>query len=152
MTMSKPLRSHAIYHTWVMMRYRCNNPKHIWYKHYGGRGIKVCKRWSIADRSGQGFLNFLADMGEKPTKDHQIDRKDNSLGYSPENCKWSTPKENSSNKRNNVIYKGEHATDASRRLTNGKNKMLVNLRIKQGWTIEKSFTEKVRFYNKRQQL
>ena len=124
------------------MRKRCNNPNNKDYKYYGARGIKVCKLWSIADWKGTGFLNFLKDMGERP-KGYQLDRIDNNKGYSPKNCKWSTPKENLSNMRNNVKYLGETAADASLRL--GGSYTLVYERIKLGWSLKRAFTEKLKF-------
>ena len=74
------------------MRRRCSNPKSIGFKSYGGRGIRVCERWDT-------FANFLADMGRKPSARHSIDRIDNDGDYEPDNCKWSTPKEQASNRR-----------------------------------------------------
>jgi len=63
------------------MRKRCENPACKSYPNYGGRGIKVCERW-------QKFENFLADMGERPSSMHEIDRIDNDLGYQPDNVQW----------------------------------------------------------------
>jgi len=79
------------------MKARCNNEKNKCYYRYGGRGIKVCERWL------ESFENFISDMGMKPSKSHSIDRIDNSKGYYPENCKWSNPKEQARNTRNNVM-------------------------------------------------
>ena len=128
------------------MRQRCSNPKHMAYANYGGRGIKVCKRWDIVDFKGKGFKNFLKDMGERP-EGYQLDRINNNLGYSPKNCKWSTPKENQSNTRKNVTYKGEHASDARKRL--GGSYALIYNRIRDGWSLKRAFTEKVKVFNKR---
>lgn len=85
--------THSTYTRWVGMRQRCYNPKsHIW-KYYGGRGITVCDRWLGKD----GFRNFWADMGDSGGL--TLDRVDNSKGYSPENCKWSTMEEQCKNRR-----------------------------------------------------
>lgn len=71
---------------------RCYDTEFDHFKDYGGRGIKVCKRW-------HKFENFYADMGEPPTPKHTLERKNNDKGYSPSNCKWATRKEQSNNTR-----------------------------------------------------
>lgn len=80
------------YRIWNSMGQRCMNKNQISYKHYGGRGISVCERWAI-------FENFIADMGSRPTSDHQIDRINNDGDYEPANCRWATQIENARNKR-----------------------------------------------------
>jgi len=63
---------------------RCTEPNHIVYHNYGGRGIKVCDAWL------NSFDAFYADMGDKPTPKHQVDRIDNDGDYEPSNCEWIT--------------------------------------------------------------
>ncbi len=91
--------NHPLYGTWGNMHSRC---KDLDNESYGGAGVTVCKRWS----GKKGFLNFLSDMGDKPSKEYSIDRINPFGNYEPSNCKWSTPKEQANNKRNN--WKGEH--------------------------------------------
>lgn len=84
------------YRIWTMMRVRTTNPKHVAYKDYGGRGIKVCDEWFPMSN---GFEVFIKYMGPCPSPTHQIDRIENDGNYEPGNVKWSTPKEQRANQR-----------------------------------------------------
>lgn len=91
-----------IYKVWISMNSRCNNPKNKSYQYYGGRGIKVCERWS--NKNPNGFQNFIKDIGNKPGPNYSIDRVNNNLGYSLDNCRWSTKKEQNTNQKSNLFY------------------------------------------------
>lgn len=87
------------YKSWISAHQRCKNPHNHNYPYYGGRGIVVCDRWSGYD----GFINFLSDMGERPSKEYTLDRIDVNGNYEPSNCRWATKIEQGNNRRNNHI-------------------------------------------------
>lgn len=88
------------------MRARCLYPSNPSFADYGGRGIRVCERWST-------YRAFIADMGDPPPG-ASLDRIDNDRGYEPGNCRWATPKQQARNRRSNVAVRafGETKTPA----------------------------------------
>lgn len=129
------LSENSIYPTWAAMMSRCYNPNNSGYHNYGGRGIKVCKRWHDIE-------TLYLDMGEKP-EGHSIDRIDNDGDYCPENCRWATKKEQNRNRRDNVVltYKGERKTLIEWAESLGMTYCTLYLRIRRGWSIERAFTQ-----------
>ena len=78
----------SIHAAWLRMKARCHRPSDPDWSNYGGRGIAVCERWLGID----GFTNFLADVGEKPSRAHSLDRIDSNGDYEPSNVRWALPK------------------------------------------------------------
>lgn len=84
------------------MKSRCYNPNCESFPMYGGRGITVCDRWLHGDGVKDGSVCFIEDMGFRPSPKHWIERINNDIGYTPDNCKWATIKEQCSNRRSNI--------------------------------------------------
>ena len=95
---------HELYNTWRHMMQRCYQTDHPTYRHYGGRGIRVCRRW-------HDISKFITDMAPRPPGT-SLDRIDNDGPYSPRNCRWSSPTEQQNNKRTNrlLLFRGEKKT------------------------------------------
>lgn len=98
------------YRAYMDMLQRCYSSNHRYYKDYGGRGVTVCDRWN--PKKGGCFENFYADMGERPSGKHSLDKEAidrNNKIYCPEMCRWATQKEQMRRVRNNTIitYKGD---------------------------------------------
>lgn len=128
------------YSIWMNLRMRCNNPGNNRYAMYGARGIRVCERWE-AD-----FLNFLKDMGRRPTPDHSIDRINNDGDYTPENCRWATRKEQCRNRRSSkfLVFRGERKTTAEWSELFGVSQGTLHYRLKAGWSVEDAITKPLR--------
>lgn len=120
---------------WVNMKQRCTNPKHKSYHRYGGRGITICERWLSS------FEAFLEDMGEKPDG-AQLDREDNTRGYTPDNCRWVTPEQNSNNREvcRFIEYMGKRQTIAQWAREIGCSRQALRFRIEQEWSPEEALT------------
>jgi len=89
------LAHHPLYKVWGVMKHRCNNPNHIQYKDWGGRGVKVCNEWS---NNAGDFIKWCLTNGYK--KGLAIDRINNDGDYEPSNCRFITQAENNRNGRN----------------------------------------------------
>lgn len=113
----KPLTKHPLYKVWSSMKQRCYDPNAKTYEYYGGRGITVCERWR------ESFSNFQADMGEKPTPGHSIDRKDVNSNYTPDNCRWATKHQQMANKSNSSNHVGVHKFQSGWRANYQKGNM-----------------------------
>jgi hypothetical protein len=130
-------KSHsAEYAIWSGMKARCENLSSAAWKHYGGRGIKICDRWKSS------FSLFLQDMGPRPSTKHEIERIDNSGNYEPGNCKWALRVEQCNNTRRNVFItiSGERHTIAQWARIKNIPVGVIHSRINLGWTPEKAIT------------
>lgn len=120
------------YIAWSNMRQRCDNPCRPEYPDYGGRGIKVCERWTV-------FENFLADMGKRPDG-KSIERRNNEGNYEPLNCVWATKIEQTRNTRRNhkIAHRGETKCLTEWVNALGLNYERVRGRLRIGWSFEEA--------------
>jgi hypothetical protein len=133
------VKSHPLYATWQAMRRRCNGVTSVNFHSYGGRGITVDSRWD-------DFLQFIADMGDKPDGT-TLDRIDNDKGYGPGNCRWATHHEQGNNKRSNIKITYNGITCSMRewdRRQGFKRGVIGNRITRWGWSIERALTTPIR--------
>jgi hypothetical protein len=124
----------AAYSSWIRMIHRCTNPKAKEFPHYGGRGIKICKRWR------HSFPNFLADMGNRPPG-LSLHRIDNDGNYTPKNCCWATPKQQARAKSTSRMLTVNGVRGCMMELAEyfHVNYSVVRSRLSLGWTPERAF-------------
>lgn len=122
------------YRAWRSMFQRCYDETCEAYERYGGRGIKVCKRWRDSYRA------FLKDVGRKPSSQYTLNRIDNNRGYEPGNVEWATKKSQARNTANveraiRLKFKGEKLTllEWGERL--GLHAETIRKRLNRGWTV-----------------
>jgi hypothetical protein len=126
-----------VHNTWCEMLSRITNPKDGRYADYGGRGLTVSEDWKI-------FTNFYRDMGDPPSLSHSLDRIDNEKGYSKDNCRWATAKEQARNTRTNVVvlYEGRKICLTEAAEIAGQQYKKTHLRLSRyGWSLSKALGE-----------
>lgn len=137
---------HPLYVLWNGIKQRCYNPKHAAYKHYGGRGIKMCDEWLDFWK----FVEWVEKSGEKKPK-LTLDRINVNGNYEPNNCRWVPMSVQCVNKTDNILltFNNETKTMSEWALCTGINYRTLNNRINRGWTVERALTEKVHTHNPR---
>lgn len=133
------------YSTWANLLTRTRNKNAPCADNYINRGIGTCARWQ--EPNGQGYLNFLADMGRKPGPEYTIERKDVNGNYCPENCVWATREEQSRNRRSNVHVTINGVTKLKKDWLDAAGISFATLRwrLAAGWSIERAYTEKNKY-------
>lgn len=123
------------YRSWRSMRSRCLNPNVKEYPYYGGRGIKICKRWD-------DYRLFLKDMGRRPSIKHSLERLNVNRNYTPDNCRWATHAEQQVNRRGTmyVTYMGKKISVSKLGMKSLVGVDLFRSRIQQGWDVERALT------------
>jgi hypothetical protein len=127
------------YSVWAGMLRRCYNTHEKSYPRYGGRGIFVCERWKTS------FEAFYEDMAPRPSPHHSLERINNDLGYSKENCIWATNVTQARNKRNNTLLTFNDRTQCLAAWAEelGMKQHTLICRLRRGWTVEDALTKSV---------
>lgn len=130
----------ATYNSWCKMKERCEKPATRGYRHYGGRGIRVCDNWS------DSFEAFLRDMGLRPEGGYEIDRIDVNGHYEAGNCRWITRRQNARNKRSNrrLTWDGKTLCLSEWSEVLGLPAHILSTRLRRGWSIARTLTTPLR--------
>lgn len=134
--MASKKSQHRLYSTHEGMMARCYSPTYVAFKDYGARGIKVCERW-------HNFANFVADVFPTFREGLTLDRKNVNGDYTPENCTWSTPREQANNRRCNrfIEINGVTKTFSEWCRFGGVPPRRARGRLDLGWPPERAFFE-----------
>lgn len=122
-----------LYRIWHNMRQRCLNSRFVDYPNYGARGITVCGEWAARD-SFPLFRDWSLANGY--AENLTLDRINNDDGYSPDNCRWATIEQQSSNKRTNRIINGKTVMQWAKEFGLPYN-TLRNRLARRGWNAER---------------
>jgi hypothetical protein len=146
------VKQYPEYIPWANMHKRCYDINHPAYKNYGGRGIVVCERWNAkTNKRGVGFLNFIEDIGRRPSPDLTLERIKTDLNYEPGNCRWATDEEQNNNRRNTIYVEIDGITLSVgqwARQTGIPYSILWN-RFKTGWNKQEAITTPVKRGNRK---
>jgi len=128
---------HPLYSLYYGMMTRCYNKSMAAYPRYGGRGIEVCERW-------HSFTQFCLDMGDRPPE-ASLERINNELGYSPDNCKWATMKEQGNNRTGNKLLTVEGVTKTQAQWATEKEILPATIyqRLRRGLTAKEAIENPV---------
>jgi len=126
------------YNCWLQIMSRCHNEKSDAYPLYGAVGIHVCERWR------NSFADFYADMGDRPTPQHSIDRfPDLNGNYSPGNCVWSSKRDQRLHQKRTIFYefRGESRPMVEWwEMLNLEKTALYQRIVKRSWSVEESIS------------
>lgn len=124
------MSKHPAFRSWTDMKTRCLVTSSKWYPSYGGRGITIAEDWRSS------FEKFWEDLGETWFKGAQLGRINNDAGYSRENCRWETAKQQQNNKSNNVFVETPSGRMTVSQAAEKYNltHSCVNYRAKQGYS------------------
>lgn len=137
------------YFSWKNAKARCNDPDQSAYEHYGGRGIRMCQRWT------DSFVAFYRDMGPRPSPRHSLDRIDFNGNYEPSNCRWATMKEQANNTRyvRWITFNGQTKTLSEWAASAGCSVQALHRRLDiHHWPLERALTTPTLTYAESQAL